>query len=142
MTTEYQDLDEDLRRESERRIRCNSGWGGWPNWRDADGRGLPHTHQSAAGVKECYRKARTPGGFPCTWHVPHYTEDGRGERECGALSKMTEDGYECEAGHTHVDAEIMDRRGQAYASDDAEAERLIKAGMTPLNMDGSFWRAP
>ncbi len=120
-------------------IRCTSGWGGRPAFQE-NGKGLPHHHASAAEVKDCYRKVRTPGGFPCSWLIELPYDDGTTcAVECGALSLETEHGYSCEAGHSHTDAQYMAEQGLAYASDDEEARRLMKAGVQPLTMVGQVY---
>jgi hypothetical protein len=106
-------------------IVCNSTWGA------CDG-----GHTAVAEVRECYRRSRIPAAWPCTWLLPSYNEDGPCTVECGAPTLETKHGYQCENGHEHIDMQYMAEQGLAYASDEVEAARLVKAGVHPLQMDG------
>jgi hypothetical protein len=104
-------------------------------------------HESADIVRLCSQGLT----FPCTWMVAGgYSEDGSrfvvggrtedGEqiiRDCGATSWETPRGWECEAGHSHVTAEVRHREGWDYATDADEAYGLRKYGVDAVAMDGS-----
>jgi len=121
-----QDYDEDRVPHT---IRCTSKWG------TCNG-----AHATAGEVKDCWRKVRTPGAFPCSWLIELRYDDGSiYHAECGALSLETAHGYSCEAGHSHMDMQYMAERGMAYAEDSEEARRLISVGVQPLDMQGRVW---
>jgi hypothetical protein len=102
-------------------------------------------HETVAEVQDCYRKARVarndPDYFPCGWLVEIRTEDGIAAIACGALARVTSRGFECEAGHEHVHAEIRHREGWEYAEDLDEAHQLFRAGVEPRTMAGQVWPA-
>jgi hypothetical protein len=113
------------------RIVCTSGWAACTG-----------SHETPAGVKDCYRKAAVKGAWPCSWLLEgHYDDWSVYTYECGALSRYTDDrgSYECEAGHNHIPADLMAERGIAYASDDGERDQLRRAGVQPLHMNGSIY---
>lgn len=91
------------------------------------------SHDLAAQGRACYEGLR----YPCTWLVQIDTEDGPATVDCGAWATETDRGFTCEAGHSHVRAEICDREGWAYASDPLEAKQLAKYGVFPMLMDGT-----
>jgi hypothetical protein len=90
-------------------------------------------HEYAIEAKACYAGAL----FACNWLVYDYNEDGRYERECGAPAIVTERGFTCRAGHSHVYAETRVQEGWEYAQDPQEAYRLAQAGVVPMTPDGS-----
>lgn len=111
-------------------IRCNSGWG------TCNG-----AHRTAAEVRECFRKelarkANPDVFFVCNWLVPWATEDGPASLDCGALAKVTDRGFDCEAGHEHVNMSVQFAEGWTYAEED-EAAALIRAGVRVRLMDGT-----
>jgi hypothetical protein len=112
------------------RIRCTSGWSTCYG-----------SHETAAEVKDCWRKERARRADPeilfvCNWLVPHYTEDGPSSRDCGALAKVTDRGFECESGHEHVSMSVQFAEGWTYAEAD-EAGSLLRAGVGVRLMDGT-----
>lgn len=118
-------------------IVCRSGWG------TCNG-----SHETAAEVKDCYRRAHTPGGWPCSWLVEVALRTGdpdepyyKGIVECGLLTLPVEKtgGYECEGGHDFIPPQYLAEHGMAYASDDFEAKALAKAGVLPLAMRGGAY---
>jgi len=78
---------------------------------------------------------------PCGWLVERTvswydeeTGDGEGYdvvEECGAAAVYTDRGFTCDAGHSHVTAEVRWNEGWDYAEDDGEALRLSRAGTEP-----------
>lgn len=94
-------------------------------------------HVSAADGRACYAGKFAPFIAPCSWLVQDYGEDGPCVRECGADATVTERGFTCTAGHSHVDAEYREREGWDYAHDPQEARQLMKAGVFPMTMDGT-----
>lgn len=123
------DYDADWDGPAAHRIYCPSGW--------ATCHG---SHEKVADVKDCFRKARVVRSdpdryFACDWLVQGLGEDGPYTFPCGALARSRDDGgFDCEAGHEHTPAQVLAERGQAYAEDEDEARRLIKAGVAPLDL--------
>jgi hypothetical protein len=123
-------------------------------------------HATTAQVFACYVAAGlVEGWFLCTWMVRHserctdrgiYTDDGEfimcgacedggyQVEDCGAPARLLEDGtgFECMAGHSHIDAEARQAQGWEYAEDRYEAKRLVMAGVEPRTMDGKIWVEP
>lgn len=102
------------------------------------------THASTIAVKACYGGADIG---PCTWLVERtFTyedpetgevwgfEDGPQIVDCGAETIYTNRGYECAAGHSHVNAEVRFAEGWDYAEDAEEAARLSKYGTQPRDL--------
>lgn len=114
------------------RIRCNSGWAGH----------APHSHSSAGEVRSCWRAAADEKNgtevWPCGWLYTVPGEDGPAERACTAPTRFTAaDGrFECEAGHSHVPAEVCEAERWAYAEDEEEARRLRGLGVDAVAMGG------
>jgi hypothetical protein len=109
-------------------IRCRSAWpacnGG---------------HATAARVRACYEASRTEGAWPCSWLTEARYDDGSiYHTECGAVTQYTDDegSYACERGHDFIPPEVLARRHQAYAEDDAEARQLSRQGVQPLAITG------
>lgn len=115
-------------------FKCGSKWSGCRGG-----------HGTIAELKACfawgYRQAAEGDKvWPCTWLVEGRYDDGSiYTYECGALSYATEHGYECEAGHDHIDMQWMAENHLAYASDEDEAKALVKAGVQPLTMAGQVF---
>jgi hypothetical protein len=110
------------------RIVCQSTWATCRGW-----------HETVEEVKRCFEAANTPGAWPCSWLMESRNEDGIYTYECGAATMYTDrrGSYECARGHDHIPADLMAEMGEAYASDAEEATQLAKAGVRPLQMDGS-----
>lgn len=92
-------------------------------------------HASAEAARACHFAEET---WPCDWQVLVDTEDGPMPVECRGLSWFLADGrgYTCEFGHEHIHAEVLVRRGRAYAADPEEAGLLAARGVVPMAMDG------
>jgi hypothetical protein len=93
------------------------------------------------GAVEIVRACAAGNTFPCPWLVDRgYNEDGESViTECEALAWGSDRGFECEAGHGHVYAEVRVREGWEYAEDRDEAAALAKVGVMPVQMDGSVF---
>lgn len=91
-----------------------------------------NTHFAVATVRDCFAGTT----WPCTWLVEVWREGECYPQECGAASWENERGYECEAGHSHVYAEVRDREGWDYASDAEEAEMMRRNGLDAVGPDG------
>jgi hypothetical protein len=98
-------------------------------------------HHYAATARACSQD-RT---FVCDWLVQlpgqEYTDFEPIIRECGATAVVTERGFECEAGHEHVNAETRDAEGWDYASDEEEAAVRAKYGYESRLPDGHVFIA-
>lgn len=99
-------------------------------------------HRHAADGRACYAGQPVPVVGPCNWLVErrYYDFDDLPQTEvveCGAEAVYTAEGFECANGHSHVNAEVLARRGEAYAGDAEEAYVLAYMGTIPLRMDGS-----
>lgn len=94
--------------------------------------------------------------FPCGWAVerlvggywvddedgPWFIEAERIVEECGATATEDARGWSCEAGHSHVFAEVRHAEGWEYAEDAEEARRLTMAGVAPCDLvTGAPFRA-
>jgi hypothetical protein len=90
------------------------------------------THHSVEAVRRCHAGT----AWACTWLLERWGEDGMYVVECGALSWEDERGYGCEAGHTHVYAEVRHAEGWDYASDAEEADIMRKNGLDAVGPDG------
>lgn len=92
-------------------------------------------HRCVALVKACAAGEL----FACNWLVFDQGEDGPFTRDCGADAWYTHDGrgWECDRGHSHVDAETRAAQGWDYADGPVEARRLAEAGVFPMLMDGT-----
>jgi hypothetical protein len=95
-----------------------------------------NAHHTVEGVRRCHNGT----GFPCGWLMDS-TDDEGGMIvvSCQAIAWDTGTGFECEAGHSHVNAETRAAEGWDYASDRDEAEALAKAGVEPYEMSGRVW---
>jgi hypothetical protein len=115
-------------------ITCKSGWLTCHGW-----------HEKVAQVSDCYRKTRVMATdidryFPCNWLIEQATEDGTIAVECGALARVTDRGFDCEAGHEHVIQEARIAEGWEYAEDEGEAMQLARAGVEPRTFaTGQVW---
>lgn len=75
---------------------------------------------------------------PCGWLVERlfvYEEVGETDLrvvECGAPARFTDRGFECDAGHSHVNAEYRSREGWDYAEDEHEARLLRRVGVAAV----------
>jgi hypothetical protein len=107
-------------------------------------------HATARQVFRCYVAAgRIADVWTCGWQYEGAIATGdpaepcyRGILECDAPAKMRADGsgFDCSDGHEHTFAEWLAEHGQAYAEDDEEAARLLKAGVQPLHItDGTAY---
>jgi hypothetical protein len=62
--------------------------------------------------------------------------------DCGAEAIYDDRGFTCNAGHSHVMAEIRNAEGWDYAEDADEASRLAKTGTDPRDLvTGGVFRA-
>jgi len=106
-------------------------------------------HHSAAAVRACYAGATIA---PCNWLVERFTpgeyvgddwlEEVTREEDCGAEAIYDDRGFTCDAGHSHVRAEIRNAEGWEYAEDADEALLLAKAGVDPRDLvTGGVFRA-
>lgn len=108
-------------------------------------------HRSAAAVRACYAGATIA---PCDWLVERFTPGeyvgDEGDwlegvtlvEDCGAEAIYDDRGFTCDAGHSHVRAEIRNAEGWEYAEDADEASRLTKAGVEPRDLvTGGMFRA-
>lgn len=86
------------------------------------------------GVEVTYAE----GEYGCDWHVMVLTEDGRSEMPCGAPSRDTPRGWECDAGHEYVMMEIRHAERWEYAEDEVEARRLRSHGIEAVAMNGGL----
>ncbi|WP_433259269.1 hypothetical protein ACQPYK_49690 (plasmid) [Streptosporangium sp. CA-135522] len=96
-------------------------------------------HFSVTSVRMCYQYG---GVLPCDWLIDtrRYTEDGEPIIvACGADAWTTDRGWRCAAGHEHVSAEVRDREGWDYVTED-EAEGFARnTGRVPVLMNGHPW---
>lgn len=106
--------------------------------------------QTDARVEGAYDPPPPPEPEPgCSWLVPdpgqwieYESDDGEwygewtepGVRECGAKVTVTDRGYSCDNGHSHVYAEVRYTEGWDYAEDDGDAANLTKAGTEPRDL--------
>ena len=65
------------------------------------------------------------------------SEDGPVITECAAAAYEIPGGHTCENGHEHINIETRMAQGWDYAEDRGEAERLMRNGTYPVQMDGS-----
>jgi hypothetical protein len=98
-------------------------------------------HRYPIQVQACYGVLGDV--WPCSWQLEVLLPTGdpdepyyEGVAECGAPSRMREDGtgYDCEAGHEHTFAEARQRAGWDYAEDADEARQLMKYGTEPRDL--------
>jgi hypothetical protein len=100
-------------------------------------------HLSVEAVRQCHLNPET---FACTRLIErtNLIEAPEGETwepytsivECGALAWPTDRGWECDAGHDHVDAQTRQQEGWDYAHDGQEAAQLRKQGVGAVAMNG------
>lgn len=101
-------------------------------------------HHRVDTVRACY-DGRV---HPCTWLVErHGFDDETGEaweriEDCGASAVTDDRGFECEAGHSHVHADIAYAEGWDYASDEEEAAIRAKYGYESRLPDGHIYVPP
>jgi hypothetical protein len=92
------------------------------------------SHHAVTTVRDCHAGIT----FPCSTHVVRYTEDGPESAECGAASWADRRGHSCEAGHSHVYAQVrIMEEGWDYASDAQEANVLRAYGLGAVSMIGA-----
>lgn len=105
---------------------------------DAGRYGCGERHDSVSVARCCDAGILTPDAqvLPCFWLIEHYYEGEPFIVECGAPSVETERGFQCVAGHSHVNMEFRRREGWDYAEDPQEARLLIRADVFPMRMDG------
>lgn len=104
------------------------------------------SHKAVESIKACYRGDL----FECDWLVSRVggwvSEDGEYDSYdeivfCGAEAIVSERGFECAVGHSHVYADIRRAEGWEYAEDGDEALRLAKSGVEPRDLvTGSAFR--
>lgn len=73
----------------------------------------------------------------CHWMVQVGTnEDGVVFAECGTAVTVTDRGWTCRAGHSHVTIEARYAEGWDYAEDAGDAMNITRAGRQPFTMSG------
>lgn len=103
-----------------------------------------HQHQTTAEVRECFQAAQDLAKgidvWPCSWLVEGTHDDGtKYVYDCNSPTRYTDDrgSYKCTVGHDHVPAEVRAEQGWDYAGDEGEAILLARAGVLPVQMDGT-----
>jgi hypothetical protein len=121
----------------EHAICCNSKW---------SHKGLRHTHRTVDEVRGCCKAAADERAgtevWPCSWLLEGHYDDGTSYTyECMLPTRYTgtDGSYECDGGHSHVPAQVRFEQGWDYAEDGHEAQRLARAGVRPVGMDGKSW---
>lgn len=104
-----------------------------------------NTHRDVDTVRACSQGMTV---LPCTWLVErHGFDDDTGERweiivDCGAAAVHDDRGFECEAGHSHVGADVAYAEGWDYASDEEEAYHRARYGHESRLPDGRLYIPP
>lgn len=91
-----------------------------------------HSHDLVVEARACVEGRL----HPCFWLVERIYEGEVYEVKCGAPSIEHDWGFECKAGHSHVNADVRYREGWEYAECEDEAKALAKLGVLPVSMDG------